>query len=544
MPLHAWLRRGPPAPLRDGYRAVKDTFEDTELSASPGSSAGHSHETMLGRSTHASPSSIARSVALLVVGALAASVLWGGALWRAEARLRERLGLERSFSAAARELHVGLGANVTAARRYGPRRRQPHTWREGFRTPGPKELLTKAAPAKSLYDGLRPDLRYLVGDAWSGMTGQFLTCLSLIYLAQRTQRVAVLPSPWRDDEHYDNSFAKMSDLFNLEQFRQDTGTLVVELADVKQFDLEGRKTKRDDVGCYHGNNWATDGRTFPAFNLKASSWPIQRIGGWANDAVESFILFDMDPVFRHQSTERFAAREGRTIPRNMRDSQLLCYDNVWSLREVSMYRDGWWPHFYLTAEGLQEEKGGMMDLLNPEHRGMHPEWWAIGQYLDFQPEIWDVALLAAHQTLNVTDIPHNLLTVHIRRGDFVTWCPSGHDCVPSLDAYGTAVTSQLSHLPPHTPVLVTTDDTSASFLASLRALGWYPVDHAALGTADLLTARYGAREQGWYASAVDQAIHSLGSAFVGTEDSQVSLVAALRVAAWNGGRSEMVQRPK
>lgn len=125
-----------------------------------------------------------------------------------------------------------------------------------------------------------------------------------------------------------------------------------------------------------------------------------------------------------------------------------------------------------------------------------------------------------------------------------TWCPSGHDCVPPLSDYEAAVASQLSHLPRGTAVLATTDDTSADFLASIRALGWYAVDHAALGTEALLVTRYGEREHGWYGSAVDQAIHSIGSAFVGTEDSQVSLVAALRVAAWSGGRAQMVKRPK
>lgn len=125
-----------------------------------------------------------------------------------------------------------------------------------------------------------------------------------------------------------------------------------------------------------------------------------------------------------------------------------------------------------------------------------------------------------------------------------TWCPSGHDCVPPLSSYRAAVASQLSHLPPDTPVLVTTDDTSREFLSSIQALGWLVVDHVTLGTEALLIERYGEKEYGWYGSAVDQAIHSLGTGFVGTEDSQVSLVAALRVAAWSGGRSEMVKRPK
>jgi len=213
----------------------------------------------------------------------------------------------------------------------------------------------------------------------------------------------------------------MSDLFNLEQFRQDvrlfslaltgartatraslmrsvrsqTGTLVLELSDVKRFDLEHKKTKREEVGCFHGQNWAEQGvrplsfdnlasrapdsrlrrrsqRTFEAFNLDAPSWNVERLGGWANDATESFILFDMDTDLRLKKTQAFAAKENRDVPRNMRDSQLLCAGNIWSLSDVSMYREGWGPHNYLVADGLQEKEGGMAEMLSPEHRGTHP----------------------------------------------------------------------------------------------------------------------------------------------------------------------------
>ncbi|GAA5851406.1 hypothetical protein JCM9279_001056 [Rhodotorula babjevae] len=544
MSLQALLSRVLPVtrPDDDGYRAVKADAE----AAPPGSSASSSPELSPRHSPRllpTTPSALARSAALFVLGVLAASLVWGGVLSRAQERAAvvQRLAweeLEEAWQWGARR-----NETVGEERRYGPRRRRPTTWRGGFRTPGPRELLTTDEPGDSLYDALRTDLRYLIGDAWSGMTGQFLTSISLIYLAQRTQRIAIIPSPWRDGEHYHDTFAKMSDLFNLEQFRQDTGTLVLELSDVKRFDLEHKRTKREEIGCIHGPNFAHGGRTFEAFNLDGPSWEIERIGGWANDATESFILFDMDTDLRLKKAHAFAAKENRDVPRNMLDSQLLCGDNFWALSDMSMYRGGWGPHNYLVADGLQEKEGGMFEMLSPEARGTHPEWWAIGQYLDFQPVIWEVARLAARKTLGVDGLPRDLLTVHIRRGDFVTWCPSGHDCVPPLSAYRAAVASQLSHLPPDTPILVTTDDTSTDFLSSVRALGWFVVDHAALGTEALLVDRYGERS-GWYGSAVDQAIHSLGSGFVGTEDSQVSLVAALRVAAWSGGRSEMVKRPK
>jgi len=99
------------------------------------------------------------------------------------------------------------------------------------------------------------------------------------------------------------------------------------------------------------------------------------------------------------------------------------------------------------------------------------------------------------------------------------------------------------HPSTETIVLVTTDETSSGFHASLKSLGWYAVNHAAVGTASLLKERHG-DASGWWDSAVDQAILSLGKGFVGTLDSQVSLVSALRVASWNDGATRFVKRPQ
>lgn len=59
------------------------------------------------------------------------------------------------------------------------------------------------------------------------MTGQHLTALSLLYLSELTQRVAIIPS-WRDQDHYGDAMIKMSDLFDLEKYRRISGALFVE----------------------------------------------------------------------------------------------------------------------------------------------------------------------------------------------------------------------------------------------------------------------------------------------------------------------------
>jgi hypothetical protein len=92
-------------------------------------------------------------------------------------------------------------------------------------------------------------------------------------------------------------------------------------------------------------------------------------------------------------------------------------------------------------------------------------------------------------------------------------------------------------------VLITTDEQDDnSFLSAIDALGWYRIDHRSLGTFSRLEQKYGDAAR-WADAVVDQAILSLGSHFVGTSGSQVSLVTELRVAAWNGGETRLVERP-
>jgi hypothetical protein len=60
-------------------------------------------------------------------------------------------------------------------------------------------------------------------------------------------------------------------------------------------------------------------------------------------------------------------------------------------------------------------------------------------------------------------------------------------------------------------VVVTSDDESEEYQAQVRAQGWRLVDHEALGTK---------REHGpWAPGLVDAVVLSMGSAFVGVEES-------------------------
>ncbi|GAA5877286.1 hypothetical protein JCM3774_001625 [Rhodotorula dairenensis] len=413
--------------------------------------------------------------------------------------------------------------------------------REG-RVPGAAELLTAAAPAKSYRTALRPELRYVTADSFNGWTGHVLAAFSLLYLAQLTQRIAILPS-FGDEFHYGDSVITLGHLYDMDKFRRERGALFVNWEDVKPLDRQHTLTEADDVGCYMGNNEFESGTSFDMFNLARSIWRVDKSDSYPN-SIESFVLWDYDEQRRIAETKAYANKGGYSIPANLLDSNLLCYGNVWSLAHASALARGW-TYFSREVPDLQRESGNnMVKMLDPAVRGMWPEWYNVGQYIDFTPTVWDIAIDCVKRTLRMNRIPKSLITVHLRRGDFKAWCPSHESCVPTIDRYSEHVNSFLSEAPKGTRVLVTTDEQDdTDFPRSIDDLGWFRIDHRQLGTADVLQAEYGETAR-WADAAVDQAILSLGSAFVGTADSQVSVISELRVATWNAGRTHLVERPK
>ncbi|KAG8751147.1 hypothetical protein FRC12_012583 [Ceratobasidium sp. 428] len=131
------------------------------------------------------------------------------------------------------------------------------------------------------------------------------------------------------------------------------------------------------------------------------------------------------------------------------------------------------------------------------------------------------------------------ISVHIRRADFAGWCPSNMNkeaCFAPTSAYAKRVKEikealrgrRNGGIDAHA-VLVTSDERSTDWWEEIGELGpeWGWVDHAAEQTVE----KYGK----WYPVILDAVFQSMGTGFVGTDHSTMSLLAQRRVEDWNGG---------
>lgn len=89
-------------------------------------------------------------------------------------------------------------------------------------------------------------------------------------------------------------------------------------------------------------------------------------------------MFDLESQSRIDRTIEVAAERGFNLSRNVLEekvdgsSGLLCHSNIWDLKQAG---GGMWTG----------PKGGMTDLLIPERRGIRPEWFKWGHYIDVSP---------------------------------------------------------------------------------------------------------------------------------------------------------------
>lgn len=243
--------------------------------------------------------------------------------------------------------------------------------------------------------------------------------------------------------------------------------MFVEWNDVKPLDRTGRWTKSENISCYQGGfthgvrtpspllaptlaarTATADLRltlqlSFGHHNIQQQLIPAPLPRGWS---FESHVLFDLESWERIDDTRKQAALRNETLARHVMDEPgdgsqgLLCHSNLWDLRTAG---GGMWVG----------PKGGMPDLLTMQRRGIRPEWYQWGHYIDVSPRlrkkkvrhktrvwllialasqfvqpIWDIAEDCVRRTffLELDEELPPFITVHIRRGDFLVSPPTVH----------------------------------------------------------------------------------------------------------------------
>lgn len=196
-----------------------------------------------------------------------------------------------------------------------------------------------------------------------------------------------------------------------------------------------------------------------------------------------------------------------------------------------------------------------------------PAWSFVGTHAHWNARILELTeplLAAAFDVPQGSPIPL-FISVHIRHGDFALACQHGadanntdplKDCFAPLSVYSEQVEEVKAELREKRGieverVLVTSDEKNADWWTEVRSLGWTWLDHKEYQTAEKLGkwyATFASNEQFIhitddmirYPVFLDAAAQSLGSGFVGTYRSTMSLMAARRVVDWNGGFSRDV----
>ncbi|KAJ7015966.1 hypothetical protein C8F04DRAFT_983903, partial [Mycena alexandri] len=369
-------------------------------------------------------------------------------------------------------------------------------------------------------DNLRPNLRYITSWPANGWSNQVIQYMNLIYLAQLTERVPIIPRFRPVHMGANASHLDFSDVFDLPRLQQELGmTSVLEWRQIKDLNSE----TVDELGCWdiQDKTWEAD-RLYlePPVDLKldisysrAPEW-VRASDGGASPKTLLWPLASLVYLTEHTNgLERLPAELSPLHRVELSpDEHLFCCNSM-----------------YFGVEMLGEV------------RDISPAWHAVGRHMRWTAKVEEIAMRYVRQTLGVTpreSIPP-FFAVHIRRGDFVIWCNiagvTAQECFAPLSAFARRVDEMRAALfegrgVSVERVIVTSDEEDPDWWAAVSSLGWLRPDHSQ--TVEL----YGP----WYPMFIDAVIQSTAAGFVGTDTSTVSILSRRRVAEM-GGLSEMVR---
>ncbi|TFK25220.1 hypothetical protein FA15DRAFT_703919 [Coprinopsis marcescibilis] len=401
-------------------------------------------------------------------------------------------------------------------------------------SPWEPSVAKQGSPTSYFRENLRNDTFYITSWANAGLTNEFLSYIHLIYLGYISNRVPIVP-PFVPDEHipWTAGSLQFGSVFNLTRVRSHLRLPVLDWSDVKTLpslsspEHSYLNPNVEAIGC-----WSTRVRTEPnpinaqnterLLGLDVSYTRVPQFTRlYPHDAGDSNVVFHglsatITPNHPFESPETYplmsASPSGsRLAP----DEHLSCYDFL----------------YYATS--------GVSDL---EWRfRWSPSWRQVGTHLHFTD---DLVALAREYVRRAFGHPPNqplppLITVHIRRGDFVNQCWDGRPCLIETEKFAQAVAAIQQELSDYkgidvSHVLVSSDETDPEFWKNMTAYGWNFIDHSK----EMTSVRFG----DWYPPLIDQVALTFGAGFVGTDRSTFSALAGWRTEDWNDGISRLVTR--
>ncbi|CCM03129.1 uncharacterized protein FIBRA_05250 [Fibroporia radiculosa] len=381
-------------------------------------------------------------------------------------------------------------------------------------------------PTQRFRDNLRNDTLYITSWISAGWTNDVMTYANLIYLGVLTGRVPLISVFTPSHVGGEAGNIPFGDVFDVPRFIQDSGIDIIEWRDVK----DPYSPQLEDIGCW--NLW--ESVQYHEHAPRISSIPdwlqldisYTRTPEW----VKMIPNYEHDQHSTFWSVARFGFSEDRSrylgnpspSPHHQvtldPDEQVLCFDYL----------------YYLCAQQSFEYEYDYA-----------PAWRFVGTYLRWTPRIEDLAASYVRRSFGLleSDATPPYISIHVRHGDFRSWCPSTtapEDCFAPISAIARRVQEVQDEIRerhyvsiPDNRVIVTTDETDEAWWADVTSRGWVRIDHDAWQTAQT----YGK----WYTVILDAAIQSNGLGFIGTDRSTFTTLSRRRVHDWHAGATRVVK---
>lgn len=305
-----------------------------------------------------------------------------------------------------------------------------------------------------------------------------MTYMNLLYIAQLTQRTAILPpfAPALDHLSAAAGLIPVSRIFDLPRLSAALRVPIIEWADVKN----ENSTTLDELGCW--SIWATAGS-----DKKPRDNPLEKPLGldiaYTPVPESTFLLPHPEYSDPHTTFNSLASltfpngRENAHLPSSahfpaphskhtsLPNEQLACFD---------------YPYYVAAVQNFEYQYD------------WSPAWNVVGTHMHWSSEMESLALSFIRETFMTPEgeATPPFISIHVRHSDFKIYCPPETDCFAPLSTFAIAVEEVKAELGRKgvevERVLVTSDELDPKWWAEVREMGWEWVDHAMLHTEERL----------------------------------------------------------